>query len=156
MPSSQSSSRSASEETYHTAEENQTSYAQSPSSDSVYATANQTPTISPDVKKRAASSTPVTVQGKDQVEALRRSSEESYEKREESIPLDATTAPKESFDHSAEAGADVGQQRGLFPQQADLIKMKEEEAHGKLASLTIIFAKHGLVVLSSSHHNETL
>ena len=68
MSSSKSSSNSPVEEAYHTAAEDHQSYAQASSeasstitttiegaSDSVYATANQTPTVSPDVDRFSTS-----------------------------------------------------------------------------------------------------
>lgn len=89
MSSSQSSSRSLAEEDYYTAEEDHLSYAQrssgasstvtttpNGSSDSVYATANQTRIASPDMSRGTASSIPIAAQypGSPTAKALDKSS----------------------------------------------------------------------------------
>ncbi|KAL9063816.1 MAG: hypothetical protein Q9161_009253 [Pseudevernia consocians] len=119
MSSSQASSRSPGEESYYTAEEDHHSNAQGSSeassttittpkenSDSVYATAIQTPTASPGMNKAT---------DQDSFEALRRIEESPEERRERNL-LHVTAAP--SFTHRAEASTHLEKQRALDMQQA--------------------------------------
>ncbi len=137
MPSSRSSSPSPSEETYHTAEEGHSLYAQSSESDSVYATANQTPAASPDVNEGIFSSDPIAAEDQRPAET-NHPIEESTEERRESASSNVTAAPRGSFiTHQAEARRSPRRRRGLGLQQEGLKEPENEErAPGKLASFT--------------------
>ena len=163
MSSSQASSRSPGEDSYYTAEEDHHSNAQGSSeassttittpkgsSDSVYATAIQTPTASPGMNKAT---------DQDSFEALRRIEESPEERRERNLSH-VTAAP--SFTHRAEASTHLEKQRALDMQQArmeepdiDMVEYgisalmpeKEESVPGKLEILRSLSAKQNLVAM---------
>lgn len=147
MPSSQSSNRSQDEEAHYTAEEDRRAHAQgetsltgtttpSGSSDSVYASANQTSTTSPNRDRATALSIHIAAREQDPIKALRRN-EESLEECRERVPSNVTTAPRRSpFNHTAEARTYLEKQRALFMQQAGMGERQTEDAPCKLAFLS--------------------
>lgn len=163
MSSSQASSRSPGEDSYYTAEESHHSNAQGSSeassttiktpkggSDSVYATANQTPTASPDMNKAT---------DQDSFEALRRIEESPEERRERNLSHFAAAPP---LTHRAEASNYLEKQRALVMQQAmmekpdiDMVEYgisalmpeKEESVPGKLKFLRSLSTKQSLVAM---------
>lgn len=139
MPSSQTSSSSTGKESYFTAEEDNHTSAQAPnvaestgtatrtgSSESLYATAHQTPVASPDISRGIATSLPDTAQFQNAIEPLGRV-EESPEEYRERDPSTVTTAPgRSSFTHKTEASGYLEMQRALVMQQAETRKPQIE------------------------------
>ena len=153
MSSSQLPSHSPSEEIYHAAEEYHSCYVQSssgpsltvttPPNRSVYATANQTPTVSPDIDRGIAPSVPIVAQDQDPSESFQPIEESLEEGRERSSPNATFASRAPSITYSAEACTNLEQQRESLMQHSGLRKPeKEEDATGKFAHLTIVSAKH--------------
>ena len=131
------SSRSVSEETYHTAEEDHSCYVPSFSPDSVYATANQTPKASPDMDKGTASSIPIVAQTQESLDALRRVEHYREERVERASPRAAVAPSEVCFTQQAEANADVEQQIISFLlRENSTVSGKDENALGMFASPT--------------------
>ena len=109
---------------------------------SVYATANQTPTASPEIDRAIAPSVPIVAQDQDPFESFRSIGESPAERRER-LSTNATTAargPRTTY--LAEASTNLGQQRESLMQHSDLRGLeKEEDIAGKPAYLTIVFTK---------------
>ena len=144
MLSSQRSSRSSSEETYYTAEENHSCYVPSSSPDSVYATANQTPKANPEMERGTVSSSLITAQDQGSFDALRHI-QNCRNEREETSSDAAAAANGVFLIHQAEANTKFEQQKITNLRQGSLTVSEKEK--GKLASPTISSAKHRLVVL---------
>ena len=153
MSSSQLPSHSPGEEVYHAAKEYDSYYVQSSSGasstvtttpdGSVYATADQTPTASPDIDRCIVPSVPVVAQDQDRSESFR-PIEESTEERRERSSLNATVASRApSIAYLAEASTNLGQQRECLMQLSELRGLeKDEDITGKPAYLAIVSAKH--------------
>ena len=153
MSSSHLPSHSPGEEIYPAAEEYHPHHVRSSSgasstvtttpNGSVYATANQTPTASPEVDRGVAPSVPVVAQDQDPSESLRPSEQSPEERRKRSSP-NATAAPRDSSNtYSAEANTDLEQQRGsLKLRSGSRAPEKDKDVTSKRAYLTIISANH--------------
>ena len=153
MSSSQFPSHSPGEEIYPAAEEYHSRYVQSSggasstvtttANGSVYATAHQTPTASPEVDRGVAPSVPVVAQDQDPSESFRPGEETSEERRERSSPNAKAASRDSSITFSAEASTNLEQQRGSLMLDSGLRgPEKDEDVTGKPAYLAIISANH--------------
>ena len=167
MSSSKFPSHSPGEEVHHAAEEYHSCYVQSFSgasstvtttpNGSVYATAEQTPTASPDIDRGIAPSVLGGAQDQDPSGSFQ-SIEESHEERRERSSTNTMAASRATpIADSAEACANLEQQRESLIEHSELRgPEKEEDARGKPVYLTTVSAKHTTTSLPESFpHRET-